>query len=125
MTNQVKFIIKNESTNDVFFNGEFVEISDGTLFTLFETNDEAEQFIQTLDISDVDNEELEVSPIDVYENLWVHLESDTDTEIPEEDIIISDEFAVITKTKHHDKAHKAEGYQSDFAGNEYYCIVTE
>lgn len=126
MSKQVKYIIKNDKTNEVYANGEFVEMYDGEEFTLFDTEDEAKQFIHSLDISDVDNEELDVYLIDVYENVWVHYQEYTDFEvIPEEDIIISDEFGVITIRKYHDKAHKAEGYQSDWTGNECYCIVTD
>ncbi|WP_269919640.1 MULTISPECIES: hypothetical protein [Bacillati] len=119
MSNQVKYIIKNEKSNEVYANGEFVETYDGAVFTLFETSEDAERMMESLD----DNEDLEVYSIDVYENLWVHLERYTDLdEIPEDDVIIADYSAVITKEKYHEKAFLAEGYQTDFAGNKYYCV---
>lgn len=45
MSKQVKYIIKNDKTNEVYANGEFVEMYDGEEFTLFDTEDEAKQFI--------------------------------------------------------------------------------
>lgn len=116
-----KYCISGVFSSEVYADGKFIDLYDGEKFTLFDSEEEAEKVLKNLNNSD----ELEIKPIDVYKNLWIHRSQDMNLkDIPEEDSIISDQFAVITSRKYYENADVAEGYFTDWAGNPFYCVVS-